>query len=274
MYSLREFLTEYPNDQACLEEIIKRKYSDWVCKCGRTELYPVKGRTSYACACGKQVYPLAGTPLSRTKTPLTSWFYVVWVMTQTKSGVSASTMQKHLGVSYKTAWRMMMKVREMMEDNIPLKGNIEVDETYFRAKPWRTVRPLAYNGRAQTVIGFVERGGRVKTKIILGSGKLHIQAAVREHVPTTAVLYTDSLWAYSGLKEYNHHVINHSSKRYVDGHIHTNNIENVWSHIKRGIYGVYRIVHPEYLQRYLDEYAWRYSNRFSSNPFYELLECL
>jgi transposase len=274
-FTIRDFQAKYPDDEACLKTILDRKYPDWQCDCGRIKLYKIKNRSSYACACGFQLNPLTGTVFANTKLPLTSWFYVIYVMTQTKSGVSATTIQRHLGVKYDTAWRMMMKVREMMVDDTPLEGEIEADETYLRAKPWRTTRPLAYNGRAQTVFGIVERGGRAKAFAIPTNSKHFLLEKIEEHARPT-VMYTDGYQAYQDLAlKYPHYTVHHSKKEFVNGHIHTQNIENVWSHIKRGIYGVYRSVHPEYLQHYLDEYTWRYSKRFSSEPlFYELLKGL
>lgn len=272
-YTLKQFLSEFPTDDACLAEILNRKYPDFVCSCGRTKLYRVKNRPVYACACGHQINPLSGTIFERTRKPLTSWFYVIYVMSQTKSGVSCASIQRHLGYKYDTCWRMMMKIRELMEDTEPLTGAIEYDETYLRAKPWRTVRPLAYNGRAQTVFGMVERGGRAKAMVLPTNSKHFILNSIEAHSKPTAV-YTDGAAAYQdlGLK-YPHYTVQHGRGEYVNDHIHTNNIENVWSHIKRGIYGVYRVVHPEYLQQYLNEYTWRYSLRFSSEPlFYALLK--
>lgn len=274
-YTLKQFLQDYPTDEACLEEILRRKYSDWACRCGRSKLYKVKGRPVYACACGKQINPLAGTIFARSTTPLTSWFYVIYVMSQTKSGVSAASIQRHLGVRYKTAWRMMMKIRELMSEDEPLKGNIEVDETYFRAKPWRTVRPLAYNGRAQTVVGIVERGGRARTWVIPTNSKHFLLKTIEDNTENVSNIYTDAFPAYKdlGLK-YNHHTVVHTRGEYVNGHKYTNNIENVFSHMKRGIYGVYRVVHPEYLQLYLNQFTWIYSHRFSDDLFSLLLERL
>lgn len=274
-YTLKQFLSDYPDDDACLDSILKRKYSDWVCKCGREKLYKVKNRPVYACACGFQIRPLADTIFASTKVPLTSWFYVMYIMSQSKSGVSAAFIQRQLGYKYRTCWRMMMKIRELMEDTKPLKGNIEVDETYFRAKPWRTVRPLAYNGRAQTVVGLVERGGRAKALVIPTRSKHFLLKVIEDNTENLANVYTDAYPGYKdlGLK-YNHFTVVHSKGEYVNGHIYTNNIENVFSHMKRGIYGVYRVVHPEYLQKYLDEYTFRYSSRFSSDVFSLLLERL
>jgi hypothetical protein len=208
--------------------------------------------------------------------PLTFWFYVIYVMSQTKSGISAANIQRHLGVKYQTAWRMMMKVRELMVDDKPLSGDIEADETYLRAKPWRTMRPLAYNGRAQTVFGMTERGGRVKAFAIPTNSKHFLLKTMETNMHKPKRIYTDGWPAYQdlGLK-YKHYTIHHSKKEYVNGDIYTNNIENFWGGVKRGIYGVHRVVHPEYLQKYLNQFAWIYSNRFSKEPlFYVLLDKL
>lgn len=272
-FTIIDFHKLYPTDEACLEEILKRKYPNFQCTCGRRKLYKVKSRPVYACACGKQVRPLVGTIFQGTRTPLTSWFYVIYVMSHTKSGMSAAEMQRHLGVKYQTAWRMMMKVRELMKDTRLLEGPVEVDETYLRAKPWRTTRPLAYNGRARTVVGMVERGGRARALAIPTNSAKILQQFVRETVPGGGVLYTDGWAAYAKLAgEYQHFTVQHSKGEYVrDDHVYTNNIENFWGGVKRSIYGTYRLVHSEYLQSYLDQYAWTYSNRFSSDPLFYLL---
>lgn len=275
-FTIRDLQTRYPTDEACLEEILERRFGDFVCDCGRSKLYKVTGRPVYACACGFQVRPLVGTIFERTKLPLTAWFYVIYVMSQTKSGVSAANIQRHLGVKYETAWRMMMKIRELMKDDVPLTGDIEADETYLRAKPWRTTRPLAYNGRAQTVFGMTERGGRAKAMVVPTNSKYFLLKSIEENTQDISTIYTDGAWAYQDLKlKYKHYTVQHSKKEFVNGHIYTNNIENFWGGVKRGIYGVHRVVHPEYLQMYLNQYAWIYSHRFSSEPlFYALLERL
>lgn len=273
-YTISDFMAEFPDNDACLNEILNRKYSEFVCECGRTKLYKVTGRPVYVCACGFQIRPLAGTIFESTKVPLTSWFYVIYVMSQTKSGVSAANIQRHLGVKYETAWRMMMKIRELMVDDEPLTGEIEADETYLRAKPWRTTRPLAYNGRAQTVFGMTERGGRVKAFAIPTNSKKFLLDTMEANMKNPKIIYTDGYPAYKdlGLK-YDHRIVQHSKGEYVREDAYTNNIENFWGGVKRSIYGVHRLVHPEYLQMYLNQFTWIYSNRFSSKPlFYVLLE--
>lgn len=270
-YTINDLRQEFPDEETCLNTILNLKYPNWKCTCGREKLYKIRDKYGYACACGFQLYPLSQTPMARTKIPLTSWFYIIYIMAYSKSGVSAASIQRHLGVTYKTAWRMAMKVREMMEDSQPLKGDIEADETYLRAKPWRTTRPLAYNGRAQTVFGMTERGGRVKAFVIPTNSKHYLLKTIENHSkPKT--MYTDGWPAYKDLgKKYPHYTVAHAKKEYVNDHIHTNNIENFWGGVKRGIYGVHRVVRPEHLQKYLNNYAWIYSNRNAEEPLFDLL---
>jgi|SRR5579862_5693499 len=269
MYTLKQFLTDYPNDEACLEEILRRKYSDWVCKCGRSKLYRVKGRPVYACACGKQLNPLSGTPMANTKLSLTSWFYAMYLMSNKKNGLSAAELQRHLGCKYKTAWRVCYQIRKAMEEDGILEGEVEVDETYIRAKPWRTTRPLAYNGRAQTVIGLVERGGKAKTVVVPTSSKHFITRTVRENVMEKSNLYTDGLYAYQTLNgKYKHQFVNHTKGEWIRDDVHTQNVENLWHGIKLGLQGTHKGVSPEYLPNYLNYFTWIYSNRFSDEPLF------
>lgn len=273
MYTLKQFLQDYPTDEACLADILHRKHPDFVCKCGRSKLYKVKGRPVYACACGFQIRPLSGTIFHGTKYPLTSWFYVLYLMSQSKNGISAAFVQRQLGCKYQTAWRMCMQIRTLMEDDSPLKGIVEVDETYIRAKPWRTTRPLAYNGRAHTVVGLVERGGRAKAFHIPSNSKHFLGKAIRGNVPKGNKVYTDGAPAYRDLPDYLHEYVNHSEGEWVRDDVHTQNIESFWSGVKLSLQGTHRGVTPQYLQFYLNERAFIFSLR-NGEPFWELVSKL
>ena len=140
-FSLKEFLLKFPNDDICLEEIKNLRYPDGVTcpKCQKiTKFYKIKGRPGYACEFGgTTVYPLAGTILEKTTTPLQYWFYAMYLMTKTRSGISAKQLQRELGVTYKTAWRMFKQIRMLMADDSssdPLVGIVEVDETFVGGK--------------------------------------------------------------------------------------------------------------------------------------------
>jgi hypothetical protein len=271
MYTLKDFLRDYPDDISCLEEILRRKYSNWVCKCGRTKLYKVKSRPVYACACGKQINPLSDTPMASTKLPLTYWFFALYLMSQSKHGVSAAELQRHLGVKYKTAWRMCYQIRESMQDKTKFSGAVEVDETYVRAKPWRTTRPLAYNGRARTVIGLVERQGRARALVIPTNSRHFLTSTIRQNIVSGSDIYTDAFPAYTSIKKhYNHQTVNHSRGEWVRDNAHTQNVENLWSGVKLGLQTTHKGVSPQYLQSYLNFYSWSYSSRFGE-PFSELL---
>lgn len=272
MYTIKQFLRDYPDDEACLADILSRKYPNWVCSCGREKLYKIKNRPVYACACGKQVNPLVGTPMQGTKMPLTSWFYAMYLMANKKNGLSAAELQRHLGCKYQAAWRMCYQIRQSMKNEGLLAGEVEVDESYIRAKPWRTTRPLAYNGRAQTVMGFVSRGGAARTEIIPSPSKKYITDSVNANVLAGSHLYTDGAPVYRSLNGwYKHQYVNHNQGEWVRDEVHTQNVENLWHGIKLGLQGTHKGVTPEYLPNYLQYFCFIYSERFSSEPLFEKL---
>lgn len=274
-YSIYEFRADFPNEDSCLEWLVNKLYPQGItckkCKITTTH-YKDRGRKSYSCTkCGNHFHPTSGTIFEKSSTPLSVWFEAIYRMTSTKCGVSAKEMERTLGVTYKTAWRMMHKIRELMALDFQLSGEVEIDETYFRAKPWRTTRPLAYNGRAATVLAMVERNGRARAFHISTNGKPTMLPIIRKHVIKDSLVYTDGLPAYKDLQEdYRHDIVIHSQGEYVRENVYTNTIENVFSHIKRGIQGVYRMVTPEYLQSYLNEFCFRYSYR-KTNIFWALM---
>jgi len=269
MYTLAQFKNDYPTDDVCLERIFKPQ----PCSCGRNKWYRIKSRPVYSCACGKQVNPLKGTIFEKSTTPLTTWFYVMYLMSQSKSGISASMIHRLIGGSYKTSWRMCHKIRELMKDDTELfSGAVEADETFFSAKPWRNSRvPKGRSAffKAPIVFGVVERStGRVKAQVIPDLKTSTVFIALRDSVELGSDLYTDGGWAYRLAKvHYNHTPRIHwkTFKQAENGFIpasgdSTQQIENFWSQLKRGIYGVYRKV--KYLQAYVDEFSFRYSNRY------------
>ena len=279
-FTITQFHDRFPTDAACLEELKQQKYgTDYVCiVCGKcSRLTRVYERSAYACQCGAQVYPLAGTIFHKSSTSLRLWFYAMYLMSVTKSGISAKQLERELGVTYKTAWRMMMKIRSLMndEDEDMLQGAVEIDELYLQPE-WRF--KLKYHGmgqamRSEILFGMVERGGRVRVRHIPNAGSGYIHGNILQHVSKSAKVYTDQAWIYRSLekKGYWHRTVNHSLKVYARGSIHTQTIEGFWSQIKRGFRGVYRHVSPKYLQLYANEYAWRYSNRMSEINMFDIL---
>ncbi len=260
-FSLDQFFRRFKDDQSCLEEIKNLRWPSGVLciECKKvTKYYKLEGRTSYSCEfCRTQVFPLAGTIFEKTSTPLRLWFYAMFIMVQTRSGVSAMQLQRELGVTYKTAWRMFKQIRLLMSQNggDMLKGIVEVEET-------DTVG--AGKNRREVGVGWVENTRKAYLKHVPNSGKWTLVEQIKDHIDPTARVITDR---YDG---YMHEFVTHT-KSYVLGDMYTQNAENIWSIVKRGIYGVYRVVSKKYLQAYIDEYAWRYNNRKSPTMFDDLL---
>ncbi|MCL4339236.1 IS1595 family transposase [Patescibacteria group bacterium] len=279
-YTIRDLQRDFPNDKACLDWLIKYFYPNGIyCKnCKRiTKHHPIKSRPSYSCdICGNHVHPTANTIFHKSTTPLTLWFYAIYLMTATRAGISAKQLERELGVTYKTAWRMFHQIRKMMyDDKTPLGGEVEVDETYVGGKALNRRYAANFNEKPKEVVmGMVERGGQAKVRHVISSGTRSLLPQITKNVKIGAQIYTDQWPAYDTLPKlgFSHKSINHL-EAYVHNNVHTQNIENLWSHIKRGIMGVYRHVDPKYLQAYVNEYAFRYSQR--NNPqamFWALME--
>lgn len=289
--SLREFKQNYGTHDQCLEAIKRLRFPDIMecSKCKEKEkFYKVTGRTSYACNnCGYHIYPLAGTIFEKTSTPLDYWFFAMYLMTQTRSGTSAKQLERMLGVTYKTAWRMFKQIRLLMAstgvdasgNGALLTGTVEVDETFIGGKGMnRKFKPHFNEIPKEVVMGMVQRSetgkGGVKAylKHIPNTGKWTLLQQIKDHVDPQARVITDEYYGYTQLGKYgyNHDFVTHK-ETYVVGDIYTQNVENLWSILKRGIYGVYRVVSKKYLQAYIDEYSWRYNNRKYQGKMFEKL---
>lgn len=279
-YTIKNLQQDFATDEACLEWLMKYFYPDGIpCKnCKKiTKHYRVKSRPSYSCdMCGNHVHPTADTIFHKSTTPLTLWFYAIYLMTATRAGISAKQLERELGVTYKTAWRMFHQIRKMMsDDNTPLSGEVEVDETYIGGKSYNRKFVADFGEKPKEVVmGMVERNGKAKVRHIKSSGARSLLPQIQKNIKPNTQIYSDQWGAYRTLPRlgFKHASINHK-ETYVVGNIHTQNVENLWSNIKRGITGVYRHVDPKYLQAYVDEYAFRYSQRNSNQAmFWALME--
>ncbi len=268
-YTIQDFTRDFPDDAACLEWLKKSRWPKGItCRiCKRiTKHHRITKRPAYACEiCGTHVHPLAGTILEKSPTSLQKWFYAMYLMASTRSGVSAKQVQRETGVTYKTAWRMCTQIRKMLTEHVILKGSsVEVDEAYFGGARRGSSGRGAY-GKV-CVVGAVKRGGPIVVKVVPDAKAASLMPFIREKVLPKSIIYTDEWPSYYHLKKlgYVHKRIHHAEKIYVDGDIHTNSIEGFWSLVKRGIDGVYHAVSKKYLQAYLNEYAFRYNRR--QNP--------
>lgn len=276
---MTEFLADFPDDAACLEHLWRTRHAaDGEhahcprCACERVfKRYATKQqRQSWTCTgCGHHLHPTAGTIFHRSSTSLRLWFHAMYLMTSTRCGISAKQLERELGVHYKTAWRMFNRIRnELMADNgAMLDGDVEVDETSWGGKPRRKLKNrkevAQFREAKTTVLGMVERGGKVRLRVIESRRGEPLSRAVRANVRPDAIIFTDDWWSYKPLaKEYaDHRVINHSAGVYVEGDVYTNTIEGFFGNLKTGMRGTYKKVSKKWLQSYLDEYAWRHNNR-------------
>jgi len=217
----------------------------------------------------------------------------MYLMTSTRCGVSAKQLERALGVSYRTAWRMLNKIRNelMADDGEPLRGDVEVDEASVDGKPRKqqggnpyiAVGPSRRSEAAKlrersraTVFAAVERGGRIRATVLPSRRGPALKRTVIEWVEPESIVITDDWPAYNGLERnfISHSRINHSAGYYVDGSTHTNTIEGFFGHLKPSIRGTYRKVSHRWLQGYLNEFTWRYNLRYQRDPsmFAELVE--
>ena len=287
-YTIRDFKREFPDDDACLEWLKNRLYPNGIhcMKCDRvTKHHRVASRKSYSCDhCGHHVHPTAGTIFHKSSTPLTSWFHAIFLMSQTRCGISAAQLQREVGVTYKTAWRMFTQIRSLLAaDDEPMGGNgitVEADETFIggklRESERRQLRKQGIVNRGpatkqrSVVVGVLERGGSVRAEVVPSRGAA--TKLVRHYVLPESMVYTDDWGGYNPLTKTHtkHRRINHSERVYVHGDIHTNSIEGFFGLLKNGIRGVYHSVGTAHLQSYLDEYAFRYNHRKTPQPMFRL----
>jgi transposase-like protein len=280
-YSRRDFEREFPTDDACLEWLWRHLHSEdgehaHCSKCDRERrFHRVASRKSYSCdTCGRHVHPTAGTIFAKSTTPLKDWFLAIFLLSATRCGVSAKALERELGVTYKTAWRMHSQIRKLLAEDVgPLSGEVEADETFVggkaRAYPKRTRQEHA--ARKTVVFGAVERGGRIVAKVI--PSQLVAPANVRRYVLGGSTLFTDQFRGYHHLNRagrYSHHTINHEMKIYVEGNVHTQTIDGFFGLFKTGIRGTHHSISRKHLQSYLDAWIFRYNHRDDGVPMFKL----
>lgn len=272
-YSLMEFERDFPNDAACLDYLFHKRFPNGVfCpKDGRvTKHHRDRFRPSYACQeCGRHVHPMVGTIFEDSATSLKLWFYAIYLMSSTRCGISAKQLERELGVTYKTAWRMFNKIRSLMkQDGEPFGGTVEADETYIGGRRKFASRKEAaknWSQYKQVVAGHAQRGetgSKVRALHLPDGTAKTLLPLVRQYVLPASTIYTDELPAYVPLMHqgYEHKRVHHAAEVYVQGDVHTNTIDGFWALLKHGLRGVYHGVSAKWLQAYLDEYVFRYNN--------------
>ena len=280
-YTVMDFLQDFPDDATCLDYLWRRHFSEdgqhAECpKCGTTRrFHRVASRPSYSCdSCGQHLHPTANTVFHKSSTSLRHWFHAIFLMSSTRCGVSAKQLERDLGVTYKTAWRMFHLIRNqlMHQDEGTLGGSVEADETYVGGKrKGKTGRPGAGDKRKTPVFGMVERGGgKVAAITVENCQAATLVPQMQKRILPSSVVYTDEYPSYGQLHRsgYDHRRIHHGEGVYVRGDVHTNTIEGFWSLVKNGIQGTHHAVSAKHLQGYLNEYAWRYNHRNDREPMF------
>lgn len=282
-FSVKDFFAEFSSDDVCLTRIMEVRYGlRHVCgKCGKdSTFHKLADRRAFSCShCGDHVYPCAGTIFQDSRTSLQTWFYAIYLFIATRHGVSAKEMQRTLGVTYKTAWRIGHQIRDLMgkvDSFQTLKGHVEIDEAFFGGK-----RTQKEGGReAKTIIlGMKERAGRVETKIIPNVRMVTLRGVVLDHVEKGSIVSTDELSAYNLLKRdgYVHGAVDHSRKEWAwtdhqtGTKFSTNGIESFWKLFKDSVNSTHIHVSPKHLDRYLGEFSFRSNFRQMRNAMFDLL---
>ena len=275
---IREFQKRFPDEESCLEHLMRSRYGErFTCfKCQKdAHYYRVAKRRCYECEhCGHQVYPTAGTPFEKTRTSLRDWFYVMFLFCSTRNGVAAKEVERQLGVTYKTAWRMCRLIRLYMgyvDGDYPVGGPgkvVEADETFIGGKDKQG------EDDKSVVFGVLERGGEVVTRHVMDRTARTVVPHIVKFAKGGSRIHTDEFSSYRSLTErhgFEHETVDHSAKEYVRGDVHTNGIESFWSQVKRSINGTYVWVSKKHLQTYLREFEYRHNLRKQPALMFELL---
>jgi transposase-like protein len=274
--TLVEAIRYFSDPDVCVDFVAKLRWPDGpVCpRCeGREHSYLTTRRVWKCKSCKRQFSVKLGTIFEDSAIPLDKWLAAIWLLANSKNGVSSHELARAIGVTQKSAWFMTHRIRLAMQSGSfdKLSGEVEADETYIggkarnmhKADRERRIKSRGMRGKTP-IVGSLERGGQVRANVVpttVGVNRHSAQRHVRQHVEAGASLYTDSGRHYSGLEvDYAHQTVDHA-EQYVDGRIHTNGIENFWSLLKRGLHGTYVSVEPFLLFRYLDERVFTFNTR-------------
>jgi transposase-like protein len=272
--NLIEAVRYFSDLDVCTEFVAKLKWPNgpYCPKCGCAEYGYLKTRRLWKCkACKKQYSVKLGTIFEDSPLGLDKWLPAVWLVANSKNGISSHELGRSLGITQKSAWFVLHRIRLAMqtESFLRLSGEVEVDETYIGGKA-RNMHPASRERKGvkgggmsgkTAVLGMIERGGKVKAEVVPDAKRKTLRPRVIGAVEVGSSVYTDALRSYTGLDiAYDHRTIDHA-ERYVDGRVHTNGIENFWSLLKRGLHGTYVSVEPFHLFRYIDERVFTFNLR-------------
>jgi transposase-like protein len=272
-----KLVEEFNSEQKCREYLEGLRWPKGVeCpRCKSKEIARVKDREQFNCnACQYQFSATSSTIFHDSHLPLWKWFLATYMMLEAKKGVSALQLKRTLDVSYKTAWYLCHRVRAALKEDAThtLHGIVEADETYIGGKA--RGYGSGYKKNKLIVAGAVQREGIARLEVVPSNHRKVLHAFVRRNVaPDAKAFYTDERQAYRGALKKNipHRTVNHSHDEWVNGKVHTNTVESIWSLLKRSIIGSYHKISVKHLDSYLDELEFRYNNRHNEWAFRDAL---
>jgi transposase-like protein len=276
--SLDDLMKNFSNDEACMQYLEKSIWQNGVISPfdATSVVYKPKRKYYYRCKnTGKNFTVKTGTIFQNTKIPLRKWFMAIWLSANHKKGISSCQLAKEIGVTQKTAWFMLHKIRTsyQFENQYILDGEVELDETFIGGKNKnRHYDKKVKNSQGRSfkdktpVLGMLQRGGKLVCRVVESTSQEHLTPHIFETIKPTAILFTDEWRGYDiAGQSYDRRIVDHSRKQYANGDAYTNTLEGAWSHLKRSIIGVYHYVSRKYLQRYVDEFVFHYNTRELSN---------
>src|SRR5258707_10631204 len=281
--TLQQAILYFADPDNCLNFMVERRWPNGVqCPtCGSKDVRFISTRLMWECKAQhsrKQFSCKVGTIFEDSALPLDKWLIAIWMIANCKNGVSSYEIGRALGVTQKSAWFMLHRIRLAMQNRTFLKmggdgSEVEVDETFVGGaarfmhadKHRRRITETGTKDKT-AVMGILERGGEVRAAVVGNRKKHALHTNINAHVKAGSAIYTDALMSYQGLRDkgFEHAVVDHA-ECYVDGQVHTNGCENFWSLLKRGLHGTYISVEPFHLFRYIDEQAFRYNYRKDMN---------
>jgi transposase-like protein len=281
--TLQEAIIYFADAENCQKFLVELRWADGKARCpycGSQKVSYLQNAKLWKCYGDhpRQKFSLkVGTIFEDSALSLDKWLVAMWMVYNCKNGISSYEIARDLGITQKSAWHMLHRLRLVSHEGTftnKLTGEVEADETFIGGKArnmhaTKRARRITGTGTKDKVpvLGIMERGGKVRTTVVPNRRKHALQGEVRKHVEAGSALYTDALLSYDGLAgEYAHQVVDHAVQ-YVDGQVHTNGLENFWSLLKRSISGTYVSVEPYHLFRYLDEQAFRFNNRRDMTDF-------